>query len=98
MPTRRVLKAVLHNFLGAYVSRNSNYSGYWLFGFLISDLDRAEFDLLAAEANASGTPISTARELAASTFADGNGTRRPGPTTRQGCLTVPGPKRPPPKL
>ena len=35
MPTRRVIKSVLHNFLGTYTSRYSDYNGYWLFGFMV---------------------------------------------------------------
>ena len=70
MPTRRVLKSVLHGFLGTYTSRYSDYDGYWLFGFLVGDLDRAEFDLLAASPTKPGGPITTARELAVRRFAE----------------------------
>ena len=39
MATRRVIKSVLSNFLGTYVSRYSEYDGYLLFGFLVADFD-----------------------------------------------------------
>ncbi len=35
---RRIIKAVLDNFLGTYTSRYSDFHGYWLFGFLVKDL------------------------------------------------------------
>src|SRR5579859_767610 len=34
MPTRRKFRAVISGFLGTIASRNSDYQGYWLFGFL----------------------------------------------------------------
>lgn len=48
MARRRVIKSVLHNFLGTYISRYSDFRGYWLFGFLVSNrFDfESEFDLL----------------------------------------------------
>ena len=36
MPTRNALKGVLAGFLGTYTSRNSDYRGYWLLGFLVA--------------------------------------------------------------
>jgi hypothetical protein len=36
----------LWNFLGTYISRYTDYNGYWLFGFLVSDLEELELDLL----------------------------------------------------
>lgn len=36
MAKQRIIKSVLHNVLGAYTSRHSEYEGYWLFGFLVS--------------------------------------------------------------
>jgi hypothetical protein len=70
MPTRRILKSVLHNFLGTYTSRYSDYGGYWLFGFLTPDLQRIEFDLLANTAGACNSPVEFARNLAGKTFSD----------------------------
>lgn len=70
MPTRRVLNGVLCGFLGTYTSRNSDYDGFWLLGFLVGNLERAEFDLLSSEAGISSNAITAARNLAASKFAD----------------------------
>jgi hypothetical protein len=42
----RVIKGVLHNFLGTYTSRSSDYDGYWLFGMLGDDIDELNVDLL----------------------------------------------------
>ena len=70
MPTRRVLNGVLCGFLGTYTSRYSDYDGYWLLGFLVGNLEKAEFDLLTSEAGIFRNPISAARNLAASKFAD----------------------------
>ena len=47
MPTRRVLRSVLHNFLGTFVSRYSDYQGYWLIGQIEPWLGGWEVDLLA---------------------------------------------------
>jgi hypothetical protein len=37
---------VLHNMLGTYLSRYSDYEGYWLFGFLVPRLTDLQIDLL----------------------------------------------------
>jgi hypothetical protein len=47
VPTRRVLRGVLWNFLGTFTSRYSDHRGYWLFGFLVVDFETLDFDLLA---------------------------------------------------
>jgi hypothetical protein len=70
MPTRRVIQSVLHNFLGTYTSRYSDYAGYWLFGFMLESLDCIEFDLLAAESIAAVPIVEFARQLAVRRFAD----------------------------
>src|SRR4051812_2465968 len=71
MPTRRVLRAVLGNFLGTYTSRYSTYHGFWLFGFLVEKLDLMEIDLLANVRSLTDSPDRLrARELAAKRFAD----------------------------
>jgi hypothetical protein len=70
MPTRRVIHSVLHNFLGTYTSRYSDYDGYWLFGFLVEALDCIEFDLLAADSVVSAPIVDFARQLAIGRFAD----------------------------
>jgi hypothetical protein len=46
MATRRAIRAALRNFLGTYTSRNTDYEGYWLFGFLDGGLIELEVDLL----------------------------------------------------
>jgi hypothetical protein len=55
MATRRVLKSALVNFLGTYSSRYSDYDGYWLFGFLVGELNGLRIDLLAqSDSDANG--------------------------------------------
>lgn len=46
MATRRVMRSVLHNFLGTFTSRNSDHRGYWLFGPLLPGLEWLTVDLL----------------------------------------------------
>src|SRR5206468_1458652 len=70
MVTHRVVKAVLKNFLGTYTSRYSDYCGYWLFGFLVGDLDEVQFDLLTRAGGNQNTPRAVATLLAATKFAD----------------------------
>ncbi len=43
--TRRAIKGALLNFLSTYASRNSDYDGYWLFGFIIAELPEMHIDL-----------------------------------------------------
>ena len=47
MPRGRAMQGVLNNFLSTYTSRYSTFDGYWLFGFIVNDLERVEFDLLS---------------------------------------------------
>jgi hypothetical protein len=69
MPTRKVIKSVLENFLGTLTSRYSGWSGYWLFGFIVNDLDRLDHDLLIRNAGAPrDTPIAHLRSLATTKF------------------------------
>jgi hypothetical protein len=44
------IKSVLDAFLGTFTSRYSDFDGYWLFGFLVADLDRRTIDLLGVSA------------------------------------------------
>ncbi len=69
MPTRRVLKSVLHNFLGTYTSRYSEYDGYWLFGVLVGDLKNVQFDLFT-EVESSAFLVDVARNLAVGRFTE----------------------------
>lgn len=71
MMCRRKLASVLHNFLGTYTSRYSDYDGYWLFGMLVGQIESLEFDLLNAEDGSAKTPlVADAVRLAADRFAD----------------------------
>jgi hypothetical protein len=71
MTTRRAIKGVLEGFLGTYVSRYSEYDGYWLFGFLVLDLQHLRIDLLSNQACAvDNTPKTVALTLARSKFRD----------------------------
>ena len=45
MPSRKALKSVIRGFLGTYVSRNSDFDGSLLFGFVIDRLTVEEIDL-----------------------------------------------------
>ena len=49
MPTRRVIHAVLHNFLGTYTSRYSDHNGCWLFGQIVDKFERIEVELTSAD-------------------------------------------------
>lgn len=57
MAKRGVIKSVLRNFLATLISRNSDWDGYWAFGFLAFDLVHVDFDLLAPIADSSDTAI-----------------------------------------
>ena len=70
MPSRRVLKGVLTNFLGTYMSRYSDHQGYWLFGFLVAKLESEEFGLLDQNRGGSIEPMDVARVVAARQFAE----------------------------
>ena len=70
MPSRRVLNGVLAGFLGTYTSRYSDFDGYWLFGFLVRELETAEFDLLAVGIDVAVSPLASARNLASRKFAE----------------------------
>ena len=47
MTTRKAIKSVLDNFLGTYISRYSDYDGYWLFGFLVKESPHLKINLLS---------------------------------------------------
>lgn len=66
MPSQHVLKSVVHNFIETYISRNTDYEGYWLFGFLVAPGSRYELDLLTrSEAGvATADPLEYAQILA----------------------------------
>jgi hypothetical protein len=65
------INSVLHNFLGTYTSRYSDYEGFWLFGFLVDSLDVLEIDLLHIEGKTlEFTPLSFAIKLAVAKFSE----------------------------
>lgn len=68
MPTRRVIKGVLGNFLGTYVSRYSDYNGYLLFGVFVCALDELRVNLLDQIAGDSISPVGVAIRLAVAKF------------------------------
>jgi hypothetical protein len=68
VPSRRVLQGALEGFLGTYASRYSDFDGYWLFGFLVSDYPLLEIDLLDASECVSRTPEGRACALARARF------------------------------
>lgn len=68
MATQRVIKSVLSNFLGTYTSRYSDFNGYWLFGFLVSDLTELQIDLLLPTISDAFSPLEVAVRLAAAKF------------------------------
>lgn len=70
MARRKLLRGALGNFLGTYVSRYTDYRGYWLFGFIVADLDIWQMDLLVPLANSARTPREAASQFAASKFQD----------------------------
>jgi len=66
---RRKLTGVLCGFLDAFVSRDSDYDGYWIFGLLVREGDEFSFDLLHASSKIEGTPVlSAASQIAHSKF------------------------------
>jgi hypothetical protein len=70
MKVRRRLTGVLCAFLDAFVSRDSDYDGYWIFGLLVREADEFSFDLLRASSNIEGPPVfATAAHIARSKFA-----------------------------
>jgi hypothetical protein len=90
MTTARVIKAVLGNFLGTYVSWYSDYQGYWLFGFLVGNFNNLKVDLL--KENFLGDPhseLGMATLSALSKFEDQR--RKAGlvpSQIRRACLTI----------
>jgi hypothetical protein len=90
MPTRRVIKSVLRNFLGTLTSRYSDWHGYWLFGFVVSDLKPTDHDLLMHIAGApDDTPMAHLRSLATRRFQEQLSKAGLDPIRiRQACLSV----------
>jgi len=71
MTNRRVIWGVLHNFLGTFTSRYSDFDGYWVFGLLVESMDTVRMDLLGEVAeSADSTPSDFTRRLAALKFSE----------------------------
>ena len=71
MSNHRIIQSVLDNFLGTYTSRYSDIDGYWLFGFLVNDIEDVKINLiLPSEENDERTPMAIARRLAIIKFAE----------------------------
>lgn len=66
----RALPSVLHNFLATVSSRNADYDGFWVFGWLVSGLGRSTVDLLADEATSNDSPWRAFVALARDRFAE----------------------------
>ena len=65
------LGGALGGFLGTFVSRYSDYDGWWLLGFLVGAAEPFEIDLLGPRvADSLAPPWSFAVELARDRFAD----------------------------
>jgi len=89
MATRKVIKGVLGNFLGTYISRYSEYDGYWLFGFLVRDLEELQIDLLTPPVSKPDSQPGVDVQSAGAKFADQ--LRKAGlarPQVQQACLTM----------
>ncbi len=70
MATRRIIKGVLGNFLGTYVSRYSDYDGYLLFGFLVGDFAELRINLLGQSVADPDSPLGVAVLTAVAKFED----------------------------
>jgi hypothetical protein len=70
MASRRIFRGVVGNFLGTYVSRYTDYCGYWLFGFIVADLEEMQIDLLAPITKPVATAHDAAAQIAVSRFED----------------------------
>jgi hypothetical protein len=69
MTRRRAINGVLHNFLGTYTSRYSDYDGYWLFGMLVGDAGDLKIDLSSRSmGKTDSAPLAAAVQLAAQKF------------------------------
>jgi len=41
-----IIKSIIDGYHGAFTSRNADYRGYWIFGFIVNELEGLEIDLL----------------------------------------------------
>src|SRR5690349_5434411 len=71
MTSRHVIPGVLHNFLGTFTSRYSDFDGYWLFGLLVESMKPVKIDLLTESVeDPVSTPLGFACQLAAQKFSE----------------------------
>lgn len=70
MASRTVIRSVLTNFLGTYLSRYSDYQGYWLFGFLLPLKQTLKIDLLTLPLCEPTSAINVAQHTAVARFHD----------------------------
>ena len=71
MTSCRVIPGVLHNFIGAFTSRYSDFNGYWVFGFLVERMDTVTIDVLSQVSESTdSSPWGFARRLAAQKFSE----------------------------
>jgi hypothetical protein len=71
MATRRALKGALHNFLGTFTSRYSDFDGYWLLGLIEANLEGLLINLSSsAELPPNGGALGFAIELAKEKFGE----------------------------
>jgi hypothetical protein len=89
MSRRSAIRGVLHNFLGTFTSRYSEFQGHWLFGFLVEDLDNLQIDLLEWPKASDPTPTNVARGLAVQRFrVQMNNNALPIAWVREACLDI----------
>src|SRR5947208_2892699 len=70
MKVRRRITGVLCGFLDTFVSRYSDYDGYWIFGLLVHECPEVSFDLLRGSSGMQGPPVfAAAASIARSRFA-----------------------------
>ena len=69
MARQREIDGVLWNFLGAFTSRYTDFGGYWLFGFLVEELDdELQVDLLGSNSAGTSSPMIAAINTARTKF------------------------------
>jgi hypothetical protein len=87
---RGSIRSVLHNFLGTYTSRYSDYEGYWLFGMLVAEVGEMHVDLLIPSGGTTEPgPAAAAVRLAAKKF--GEQMQKAGSAVscvREACLDI----------
>jgi hypothetical protein len=67
----RVFQRFLETFLAGFISRRSEYRGYWLFGFFPDATLDLEIDLLIAAPQTGGRPIDVAKRRSEQLFFQG---------------------------